>query len=371
MLTKFILHTCRFISAVCCLAGGISTIAATAKGNETGLSGLYFSGHRDANWQVDIISDELAYPWAIRPTAHGFIVTEGEGNIVHLENAHLRRFVLQSSDPVVHDGGSGLMGLALADDFESSGDAWLYYSYLSKSGAHLNKVVTARFDGNTWRETAVLLDQIPGHRLYNGGRIAFGPDGYLYVTTGWTADPDLPQDIDSLAGKILRMTSDGAVPDDNPYAGSYVWSFGHRNPQGLAWTSDGTLYASEHGQSGNDEINLIEAGANYGWPETEGNERRDGMLPPVIHAGHNTWAPSGIAMLDDVVLVSALRAKALLAISSDGSNIRTVLSTNERYRDVLTHGDAIYVITTNRSPRSSGPNSGDRLLRIRLEGAMQ
>ncbi|WP_200892651.1 sorbosone dehydrogenase family protein [Thalassospira sp. HJ] len=351
----------RFALVAVCVLG---TSATAAFANDTSLTAAQLMADQARDWQVEVISDELAYPWAIRPIEGGFVMTEGEGNIVHLVDGELRRFALQSSDPVVHEGGSGLMGLALAGDFAQSGKAWLYYSYRSDTGARLNKLVTAEFDGQSWRETAVLLDGIPGHRLYNGGRIAFGPDGYLYVTTGWTADPALPQDLESLAGKILRMTPDGAIPDDNPFAGSYIWSYGHRNPQGLAWNSDGVMYAAEHGQSGNDELNLITAGANYGWPAVEGNDSRDGMQSPIIHAGRNTWAPSAIAMVDDVVLIAALRAKALLAYPLEASETTEVLSTNERYRDVLPLGDALYVITTNRSPRSSGPNEGDRLLRI-------
>ena len=228
-----------------------------------------------ADWSVQVVTDDLSYPWDLNRAGNVIVMTEAAGNIVMIENGRLRRYAVQTSDPIVHDGGSGLLGMALSEDFQTSGLAYLYHSYRSASGL-TNKVIEARFDGESWRETRVLLSGIPGHRLYNGGRIAIGPDGLLYVTTGWTENGALPQDLGSLAGKILRMTRDGHVPADNPFKGSYVYSYGHRNPQGLAWNDAGDLFVAEHGQSGHDEINLIKPGANYGWPLVSGGERRVG-----------------------------------------------------------------------------------------------
>lgn len=253
--------------------------------------------------------------------------------------------------------------MAFAPDFGTSGLAYLYHTYLSATRL-TNKVIQARFDGRSWRETRVLLDGIPGHRLYNGGRIAIGPDGNLHVTTGWVEDRRLPQDLGSLAGKILRMTLDGQVPSDNPFAGSYVYSYGHRNPQGIAWDEQGNLFAAEHGQSGRDEINIIRRGANYGWPLISGSETRQGMQAPLLQSGSSTWAPSGIAFAGGELLVAALAARGLYAFDRQAGVLRPVFSSGDRLRDVMPVGRDLYVITTNRSPRARGPATGDRLLRL-------
>lgn len=314
------------------------------------------------DWQVAVVTDDLSYPWDIDRTGNVIVLTEAAGNIVMIEDGRLKRYAVQTSDPVVHDGGSGLLGMALAEDFQTSGLAYLYHSYRSPFGL-TNKVIQVRFDGESWRETRVLLAGIPGHRLYNGGRIAIGPDGHLYVTTGWTENGELPQDLGSLAGKILRMTRDGQVPKDNPFAGSYVYSYGHRNPQGLAWSDAGALFVAEHGQAGRDEINLIRPGANYGWPLVSGDEKRAGMESPVLHSGNDTWAPSGAAFAGTELLVTALAARGLYAFDPAAGTLKPVFTSGERLRDVMPVGRDLYVITTNRSPRAQGP-SQDRLLRL-------
>ena len=209
------------------LANALAVPAALAQ--ESGASPI--SAMTTADWQVAVVTDDLSYPWDIARAGNLIVMTEAGGNIVTIEDGRLKRYAVQTSDPIVHDGGSGLLGMALAADFQTSGLAYLYHSYRSASRL-TNKVIQARFDGQSWRETRVLLAGIPGHRLYNGGRIAIGPDGPLYVTTGWTENGELPQDLGSLAGKILRMTRDGQVPEGNPFKGSYVYSSGHRNPAG-------------------------------------------------------------------------------------------------------------------------------------------
>lgn len=313
------------------------------------------------SWQVETVADGLDYPWDIVANGNRLIVTEKAGQIVIVSDGRIERFPVETSSPLRTDGGAGLMGIALAPDFDDSGRAFIYYAY--QDGAPLNRVAEASFDGQIWRETAILIDAIPGHRLYNGGRIAIGPDGHLYVTTGWTESRERPQDLDNLAGKILRITLNGTVPEGNPFPDSPVWSYGHRNPQGLAWNAAGELFSAEHGQSAQDEINLIKPGANYGWPLVSGDETQNGMEPPFAHSASTTWAPSGIAFARDELLVTALRGQELLVMDRKGRSLIPVADTDERYRQVLPVGDAIYVITTNRSPRGDGP-SQDRLLRL-------
>jgi glucose/arabinose dehydrogenase len=318
-------------------------------------------------WSMEVISDDLSYPWDINRIGDMIIMTEAAGTIVTIENDRLKLYPVETSDPVVHDGGSGLLGMAVPDDFATSGVAYLYHSYRTGSGL-ANKVIQVRFDGQSWRETTVLVEGVPGHRLDNGRRIAIGPDGHLYVTTGWTENGALPQDIGSLAGKILRMTSNGRVPQDNPFAGSYVYSYGHRNPQGIAWSEAGELYVAEHGQSGHDEINIVRAGGNFGWPLVSGDEQRQGMESPMIHSGNETWAPSGTTFHGTDFLVTALRGNGLYALDKVAGALKPVFTSRDRFRDVLPVGDDLYVITTNRSPRAQGPSKGDRLMRLSRSG---
>ena len=351
----------RLLIAVSLFAAANTCTAPAVRAQEAG-STRPISAMTTADWQVAVVTDDLSYPWDLNRTGNVLVMTEAGGNIVTIEGGRLSRYAVQTSDAIVHDGGGGLLGMALAEDFQTSGIAYLYHSYRSASGL-TNKVIQARFDGQSWRETRVLLAGIPGHRLYNGGRIAIGPDGFLYVTTGWTENGELPQDLGSLAGKILRMTRDGQVPEGNPFKGSYIYSYGHRNPQGLAWNDAGDLFVAEHGQSGHDEINLIKAGANYGWPLISGDEKRAGIEPPVLHSGSDTWAPSGAAFAGKELLVAALAARGLYAFDPAAGTLKLVFTSGDRLRDVMPVGRDVYLITTNRSPRAQGP-SQDRLLRL-------
>jgi glucose/arabinose dehydrogenase len=315
------------------------------------------------DWSVEVLADDLRYPWSISFDGSSIILTEAPGTIVVIRDGRLQRHSVQTSDAVVNDGGSGLLGMALAGNFATSRLAYLYYSYRSASGL-ANKVVKVINEGESWRETHVLLDGIPGHQLYNGGRIAIGPDRQLYVTTGWIHQGSAAQDLENLAGKILRMGQNGEVPADNPFTGSHVCSYGHRNPQGLAWNDANELFISEHGESGHDEINLVMAGANYGWPDVTGSQTKAGVERPLLHSGNSTWAPSGIAFVDGQLLVAALQGRGLFVHDRPAGRLKPIFSTGERVRDVSASADALYVITTNMSPRSAGPRGGDRLLRL-------
>lgn len=338
----------------------VCAVPAVLAQEPTGATRILDTTTRD--WSMQVVSDDLDYPWDIARAGDQFLLTEKAGNIVVIENGRQQRYALQTSDPIADESGAGLLGMALSRDFAQSGVAYFYHSY--RSGAGLtNKVIQARFDGDTWRETRVLLAGIPGHRLYNGGAIAIGPDGHLYATTGWTANRERPQDRASLAGKVLRMTLDGQAPPDNPFPGSVVYSYGHRNPQGMAWNPAGELFVVEHGEFGHDEINRIRPGANYGWPLVEGSARRSGMEPAWIESGRSTWAPAGAAFAGNELLVAALGSRELLVVDEGAKALRRVFSSGDRIRGVLPAGSDLYVITTNRSPRAEGP-SRDRLLRL-------
>lgn len=314
-------------------------------------------------WKVTEISTELRYPWEIRASGETLIITEVGGTIVMIDSdKKLTRYPVETSSPVTNDGGSGLLGIVLSDDFAQSGTAYIYYTYTS-GGSLTNRISEINFNGTSWKETRILLDGIPGHQLYNGGRIGIGPDGYLYATTGWLRNPRLPQAIKSLAGKVLRMDLQGRPAPGNPFENSYVYSYGHRNPQGLAWSPDGELYISEHGEAGNDEINLIGAGQNYGWPTVEGDNNRAGMTAPYVHSGNGTWAPAGIAFFSGNLLVANLGSRNIISVNLQNKNIQNFFSSGDRMRAILPYGNGMYLITTNTSPRSTTPAPAtDKLL---------
>ncbi|WP_083217328.1 sorbosone dehydrogenase family protein [Thioclava sp. SK-1] len=314
------------------------------------------------DWSVEVISSDLDYPWDITRDGETLYITEAAGDILRVEDSRLTRMSLSTTRPIYREGGRGLLGMALSPSFARDRTGYFYHSIEEANGSS-NRVIEAQLDGETWHETRVLIDGIPGHRLYNGGRLGIGPDGMLYITTGWTEDRQRPQDPNSLAGKILRISPDGSIPADNPTSGSPVWSLGHRNPQGLAWGPDGALYAVEHGQSAHDEINRIMPDHNYGWPVDQGDEQSAGMTAPWIHSGGRTWAPSGATFAGQELLIAALGAQGLFVVDAATRSLKPVLSTGERYRDVEAIGSDLWVITTNRSPRGEGP-SEDRLLRL-------
>ncbi|WP_417277633.1 PQQ-dependent sugar dehydrogenase [Celeribacter sp.] len=312
----------------------------------------------------ETVLDGLDYPWDIEALGDVIYVTEKAGSLGLFDGEGFTRLPVETSVPILNHRGGGLLGLALRPDFAETSRAVLYH-HAGTPEARYNRVIEVAKDGESWRETRVLLDNIPGHPLYNGGRVAFGPDGMLYVTTGWVEDRALPQDVNSLAGKILRLTPDGAVPEDNPFPGSPVYSLGHRNPQGIAWDASGQMFAAEHGQSGHDEVNRIVAGGNYGWPLIQGDETREGMQAPFAHSGRSTWAPSGLTSSGQGLLLAGLRAGAVLGISETGEVTEAygAYGAGERLRDVLVVGDEVYAITTTRSPRRDGA-SEDRLVRL-------
>jgi glucose/arabinose dehydrogenase len=233
----------------------------------------------------------------------------------------------------------------------------------------------------------ILIDDIPGSNNHDGGRVKFGPDGKLYWTMGDAQTTRYAQNLKSLNGKILRLNPDGTIPTDNPLPNSYVYSYGHRNPQGLAWQpGTGRLYATEHGPSGfqdccRDEVNLIEPGKNYGWPVVRGDESKDGMIAPIINSGSNdTWAPTGAAFVTQgpwagSLLFTGLRGQALYRAILEPNNPSKIEKLERhlfrqfgRLRDIVEGPDkALFVLTSNRDGRGKPADDDDRVIKIRLK----
>lgn len=266
---------------------------------------------------------------------------------------------------VYASGESGLHGVVIDPDFNDNHFIYLYYTYRGEGANTLNRVSRFVFEDNKLINEQVIVDGIPGASTHDGGRIKFGPDSFLYITTGDAQAPSSSQNKDSLAGKILRVTRDGQAAPGNPF-NNLVYSYGHRNPQGIAWDNQGRLWATEHGPSTRDELNLIEAGSNYGWPDITGTNTRDGMRTPVIQSGSGTWAPAGAQYLDGSIYFTGLRGSALYQYDIKSDDMTTHLKNKlGRIRDVvLGPDDFFYIATSNRDGRGVPLADDDRILKI-------
>ncbi|MGG4143410.1 PQQ-dependent sugar dehydrogenase [Paenibacillus algorifonticola] len=314
----------------------------------------------------EVVAEKLRAPWVIAFAGDVIYVSEREGHIVRIEGDQSTRQNVNLSKSVHGGGENGFLGFLLAPDFEQSQQAYAYHTY-EENGEMLNRVVQLKHTGESWDETRVMLEGIPGAYNHDGGRMAYGPDKLLYMTTGDAQQPELSQDKDSLAGKILRMTLAGEVPADNPFPDSYVYSYGHRNPQGLAWTDTGVMLVTEHGPSGSpgghDEINVIEPGGNYGWPTVYGDQTGSGMTPPVYHTGEPAIAPSGAAIDDqNRMLIATLVGSALYRYDAATKDMSVVFDGEGRLRDVKIKDGRVYVITNNTDGRGNPAKTDDRLL---------
>ncbi|MRX73572.1 quinoprotein glucose dehydrogenase [Bacillus lacus] len=309
----------------------------------------------------------LDVPWAITKIGDTFYFPERTGSIVEWNSEEgTTSSTLSLTEDIHVQGEGGLLGFEPAADFAESQEAFLYHTYQTEDNL-FNRIVLVKKEGTQWTEQSVLLDGIPGGVNHNGGRLKAGPDHKLYVTTGDTYQTELAQDVESLAGKILRLELNGDVPDDNPFGSSYVYSYGHRNPQGLAWDEDGNLYSSEHGQTAHDEINLIQPGKNYGWPEIEGDETQEGMESPIFHTGNDTWAPSGLAYHEGKLYVATLAGTSLKSYEIETGETEDLVNHLGRLRDVLIEENVLYTISNNRDGRGNPGENDDQLYRLELK----
>jgi len=314
--------------------------------------------------RAEVVAEKLNIPWSINFDGQTFYISERTGAVVEVTNGKLTRKKVYFEKPLATAAEAGLLGFILHPTEEHH--AFAYYTYESDNG-QFNRIIIMEEKQDGWHEKKVLLDKIPSGSYHHGGRIKIGPDGKLYAATGDAAtDPLIAQELESLGGKILRMNLDGSIPEDNPYKDSYVYSLGHRNPQGLVWNETGQLYSSEHGSSAHDEINKIERGANYGWPLIQGDQLGEGMITPLFHSGDKTWAPSGMAYKDGVLYVAMLRGEGVMAFDLKSGKSKQIVSGYGRIRDVFIIEHNLYFVTNNTDGRGNPLKEDDRLMKIPL-----
>jgi glucose/arabinose dehydrogenase len=323
------------------------------------------------NNSVEILAENLENPRSIALSKDKIFVTEKDGRIrVIYENKLLDEPLATLRPADVFDG--GLLGITTHPNFEENHLLYVFLTY-EEDNVLWNKVLQITESNNKLKDAKTIFDKIPGSVFTNGGFLKFGPDGKLFVGTGTVSDSShLPQDMESLAGKILRLNDDGTIPEDNPYPNSPVYSSGHRNPQGIAWDKADNMYVVDLGPEKNDEINLIKAGKNYGWPEQEclGNEKFEGAImcyDPGIEPGGILFYSGDTIKLEHSFVMTSLRAANLyqLDLNEGLKSQKSILSGIGRVRDVVQGSDgSLYVITSNTDGKGFPDRMDDRLLRI-------
>jgi glucose/arabinose dehydrogenase len=346
------------------------------------------SPSKDVRFKVETVASGLEVPWGIvwMPNKD-LLITERPGRVRIVENGKLKSepvFVVPDVEP---SGESGLMDITLHPDFSKNQFIYLAYSY-NKDGKRV-KVVRYRYAGGKFTEPKAIVEDVPGAPNHAGMRCRFGPDGKFYVTTGDATDWNLAQKMNTLAGKTLRLNDDGTIPEDNPFiktkdARPEIWSYGHRNAQGLTWQpGSGLMFQSEHGPSsfegkgsGGDEVNIVEQGMNYGWPVIHHTEKKDGMISPLLEYSP-ACAPGSAAFYSGDkfpafkgnLFVGCLRGKSIIRIALDGRKVikqeYLLESVYGRIRAIEEGPDGfVYFTTSNRDGRGSPAKDDDRVLRL-------
>jgi aldose sugar dehydrogenase len=320
---------------------------------------------------VQVVATNLQKPWAIASGDGKIFFTEKVGRIRVIDNGMLvNESVADLRVADITD--AGLLGITLDPDYKKNHYIYVYYTY--RDGSNLwNKVLRVTETNDRITDARTILDKIPGAEFDNGGVIKFGPDKKLYIGTGDATDQGLSQNMTSLGGKILRLNGDGSIPQDNPFPNSPVYSYGHRNPQGLTWDDIGNMYETEEGPTRNDEINLIKAGQNYGWPNQEchGSTSSQAALicyNPSIEPAGITYYLSGKLDLRGSLILATLRGNALYQLPLQNGTIaaqKIILDGVGRIHDVNEGSDGyLYIITSNTDGRGFPDQNDDKLLRI-------
>lgn len=307
----------------------------------------------------------LVAPWSIAFLGTTALISQRDsGQIIELLETSARTHVIGTIPGITHGGEGGLLGIAVGDD----GGLYAY-----STGADGNRIQRFELSGDpgtlTLGSGVTLIDQIPSAGFHNGGRLAFGPDAMLYATTGDAGETARAQDLDSLGGKILRMMPDGSIPADNPFPGSLVYSYGHRNSQGLAWADDGTMFATEFGQNTWDELNIIVPGANYGWPLVEGFSESDEFVNPVQQWVTSDASPSGMSQSHGTLFIANLRGEVLrtVPVGDPGTSTEYFEGDFGRIRaTAITPQGNLWILTNNTDGRGNPGLDDDQLIEVEL-----
>lgn len=338
------------------------------------------------NYTVEVAARDLYVPWSIAfIDSLRILVTERNGRLRIIKNGILIEKPLHDFNDVISIGEGGLMGLALDPDYTANDVIFLSYTYEFDDDLYV-KVVRFKDNGDFLSDEKIILDRIPTGRNHAGCRLRFGPDKKLYITTGDATDRERAQELDRLEGKILRLNNDGTVPVDNPFPGSSIWSYGHRNPQGIDWyPRTDILFSTEHGPSGfdgpggGDEVNIIYKGRNYGWPVVHHEERKDGMEDPVLVYTPAVAPASGmfyksgrISYFKNNFLFGCLRGEGIMRVVVDENDPTRIISHEilkdvnyGRIREIAESPDgSIYFSTSNRDGRGREREGDDKIYRI-------
>lgn len=322
------------------------------------------SAHAEAPFTVTTLADGLEHPWSIAVAPDGkLIVTERPGRLRVIDPTNGKAQEIGGLPTPRVQGEAGFLGLALDPDFAQNGALYLCYSTVAKGGA-ANRLSRFTLADNALTDEQVLIDDLPGAKWHNGCRVAVSPDGFLYASMGDATKAQMAQGPAALGGKIFRLNRDGSIPADNPFPNSPVWSFGHRNPQGLAFrpgTSE--LWSTEHGADTQDELNLIVKGGNYGWPQCRGT---DGCALANYHPAIAEFEHSGTIAISDLIfyqgnafpdwqgdiLFVALKTGRLYHLTLDGDKVTNteILIDDDfgRLRDIAEAPDgSLYLSTDN------------------------
>ncbi|MGV9993042.1 PQQ-dependent sugar dehydrogenase [Streptomyces sp. NPDC003374] len=323
---------------------------------------------------VRTVAEGLNSPWGLAPLPDGDLLVSSRdtATITRVDAATGRKTELGTVSGVAPQGEGGLLGIALSPDYASDHMVYAYFTSASD-----NRIVRMLYDGGKPAGEQLgapdtVFKGIPKGVIHNGGRIAFGPDRMLYAGTGESGDRGLAQDRKSLGGKILRLTPEGEPAPGNPFPGSPVYSYGHRNVQGLAWDGRQRLFASEFGQDTWDELNAIVPGGNYGWPEAEGTAKGTGFRNPLAQWRTDDASPSGVAHVEGSVWMAGLKGERLWRIPLRGtaaSAAPQAFLTGDygRLRTVVAAGgDRLWLVTSNTDGRGTPDKGDDRILELRV-----
>ena len=344
--------------------------------------GMLALGQGPDDFEVETYLTGLEVPWDMNFAEDGSLYyTERIGRLTRVSEQKKILATANTFSDLRVEGEGGLMGMALDPDFINNRYLFVCYSAWDNE-ERINRVVRYTETPENLTDEQVILDKLPGSGAHNGCRLAFGPDGFLYISTGDAFRQDEAQDSTYLGGKILRIAKDGSIPGDNPYANA-VWSLGHRNPQGLAFDQEGRLFVTEHGPEKNDELNLIQKGGNYGWPAVTGNSANEDFIQPLqSYYSNSTIAIAGLDIYEgdlfpwqgNLLFVSLKAGRFYrLELNADGSFAQDeiLLDRNEnssfgRLRDVEVAPDgSVYLATSNINDRNNNPDpSDDRIIRL-------